>query len=337
MPGYDVRLIELQAGSERFRLRVLSDLQQFSDPDGHGARLGISCSQWSLFGQLWPAGELLAGVMSGFDIEGKRFLEIGCGIGAPSLVLQRRGADVVATDIHPQAEPFLAYNSALNGLPAVPYRQLDWLEPLPTLGRFDVVIASDVMYERDHARLLAGVVERHARSRSEVVVTDSGRGGRGLFTRLLEEQGFVLEPWTSAAPAGDTRSRLRVLHFRRHSRPLHRVPTVHGLPATTGEPMSQSTTKTAPAKTTATKPASPPLRRGSGRSRAASAVHLTSQAIAQDIADFKKRGGRIEVLGNTPLRPYASKTASRKTAARKATKAPAKTSRAAAKKTGTTG
>lgn len=162
--------------------------------------------------------------MSGFDIEGKRFLEIGCGIAAPSLVLQRRGADVVATDIHPLAEPFLAYNSALNGLPAVPYRQLDWLEPLPSLGRFDVVIASDVMYERDHARLLAGVVERHADGVSEVVVTDSGRGGRGLFTRLLEEKGFVLEPWTATAPAGDTRSKLRVLHFRRHSRPARRRP-----------------------------------------------------------------------------------------------------------------
>jgi len=29
---------------------------------------------------------------------------------------------------------------------------------------------------------------------------------------------------------------------------------------------------------------------------------LTSEAIADDIAAFKKAGGRIEVLGNTPLR-----------------------------------
>src|SRR5690606_8199461 len=216
LPGFDVRLIELQIGSERYRLRVLSDLQQFYDPDGHSAQLGISCAQWSLFGQLWPGGELLARVMSEFDIEGKRFLEIGCGIGAASLVLQNRGARVVATDMHPQAEPFLAYNAALNGLPAIPYRQLDWAVPLPTLGRFDVLIASDVMYERDHARLLAGVIQRHARPSSEVVLVDSGRGGRGLFTRLLEEQGFVLEPWTAHAPSGDTRGRLRVLHFRRH-------------------------------------------------------------------------------------------------------------------------
>lgn len=321
MPGFDVRLIELQVGGECYRLRVLSDLQQFYDPDGHSAELGISCAQWSLFGQLWPGGELLAQAMAEFDIEGKRFLEIGCGIGAASLVLQKRGADVVATDMHPQAEPFLAYNAALNRLPAIPYRQLDWTVPLPTLGRFDVLIASDVMYERDHARLLAGVVQRHATTGAEVVLVDSGRGGRGLFTRLLEEQGFVLEPWTPSAPSGDTRSRLRVLHFRRHSRPVH-VPHVSGPFVMTGEPMSQSSDQT---KTNAPKP-SAPLRRSSSRSKAANA-HLTSQAIDSHLAEFKKRGGRIEVLGNTPIRPFVSKTARRKT--------PAATAPAAAKKTGT--
>ena len=32
---------------------------------------------------------------------------------------------------------------------------------------------------------------------------------------------------------------------------------------------------------------------------------FTSQSIAADIAEFRKRGGRIEVLGNTPLRTNA--------------------------------
>jgi hypothetical protein len=32
------------------------------------------------------------------------------------------------------------------------------------------------------------------------------------------------------------------------------------------------------------------------------AQSLTHQTIAADISEFRKRGGRIEVLGNTPLR-----------------------------------
>ena len=142
MPGYSTRNERVSIGGHVYRLRVLSDKQQFSDPDGHGDRLGISSAQWSLFGQIWPSGRLLAQAMHRFDIAQKRILELGCGIGLASLVLQRRGADIVASDMHPLAEPFLAYNAALNELPALHYRQLRWNVPLPTLGHFEIGRAS---------------------------------------------------------------------------------------------------------------------------------------------------------------------------------------------------
>lgn len=40
MPGYRVREIEHAIGGHPHRLRVLSDTQQFPDPDGHSARFG---------------------------------------------------------------------------------------------------------------------------------------------------------------------------------------------------------------------------------------------------------------------------------------------------------
>lgn len=217
MPGYLTRQLTLSVGGVAYRLRVLSDIQQFADPDGHGARLGISSAQWSLFGQSWPSGRLLAQAMDRFDIAGKRILELGCGIGLASLVLQRRGADVVASDIHPLTETFLAYNAALNALPALHYRQLRWDEPLPSLGQFDVIIASDVLYEREQAERLSEVVSRHASESAEVLVTDPGRGNSGRFTRFLGEQGFVLE--TESCPMNDDDLppyRGRVLHSTRN-------------------------------------------------------------------------------------------------------------------------
>ena len=42
MSGYQVREIEHAIGGHPYRLRVLSDTQQFADPDGHGERAGIS-------------------------------------------------------------------------------------------------------------------------------------------------------------------------------------------------------------------------------------------------------------------------------------------------------
>jgi predicted nicotinamide N-methyase len=216
MPGYSTRNEQVPIGGHVYRLRVLSDKQQFSDPDGHGARLGISSAQWSLFGQLWPSGRALAHAMHRFDIAGKRVLELGCGIGLASLVLQRRGADVVASDMHPLAEPFLAYNAALNALPAVHYRQLRWDVPLPTLGHFDLIIASDVLYELDQAELLAGVVERHAYPTAEVLVTDPGRRHSAKFSRLLAELGFGVCEERCLMDDQDTPPyRGRLLHYTR--------------------------------------------------------------------------------------------------------------------------
>ena len=190
MPGYDTHIHTLRFGGRDFRIRALHDLQQYADPDHHAQRLGISSAQWSLFGHVWPAGRLLAEAMSQYDVAGKRILELGCGLGLASLVLRQRGADIVASDFHPLAETFLAYNAALNELPAVPYRTLRWDTPNESLGRFDLIIASDVLYERGHAELLNDLVARHAQPASEVLLTDPGRGNSAAFTRALLAQGY---------------------------------------------------------------------------------------------------------------------------------------------------
>lgn len=192
MQNYATRNEQLSIGGHTYRLRVLSDKQQFSDVNGHRERLGLSATQWSLFGQLWPSERLLAQAMHRFAVDGKRILEVGCGIGLASLVLRRRGADIVASDAHPLAASFLAYNAALNALPAVDYRRLPWDAPEPSMGRFDVIIASDPLYEPAQALRLAEIVKRHACPAAEVMITDPGRSHSQQFSQLLAEQHFVL-------------------------------------------------------------------------------------------------------------------------------------------------
>ena len=213
MPGYTTRNLELDVAGQPYRLRVLADLQQFSDPDGDAERLGISSAQWSLFGQVWDSGRILAEAMGTYDVAGKRVLELGCGIGLASLVLQRRGAEVVATDIHPLAASFLAYNAALNALPAVHYRHMEWSSPLPMLGQFDLIIASDVLYEASQVETVAAVVERHARQACEVVLVDPGRGHSARLATALAANGFVAEAPTPAFAANN--GRVRTLRFVR--------------------------------------------------------------------------------------------------------------------------
>jgi predicted nicotinamide N-methyase len=216
MPGYTTRLLTLRFGGHDYRIRALSDLQQFADPQGRAERAGISSAQWSLFGQVWPAGRVLAQAMSGFDIAGKRILELGCGLGLASLVLQRRQADITASDHHPLAEEFLTYNAALNGMSTPAYLDLAWTLPQPNLGRFDLIIGSDLLYERGHAEQLATLVANHAHPAAEVLITDPGRGNSGAFTTALARQGFAVDEVRSAFDDGDLAPfRGRLLSYRR--------------------------------------------------------------------------------------------------------------------------
>ncbi|NDK40193.1 methyltransferase domain-containing protein [Pseudoxanthomonas gei] len=216
MPGYATRLHTVRLGGHDFRIRALSDLQQFADPTGRASRAGISSSLWSLFGQIWPSGRVLAEAMSSFDVAGKRILELGCGLGLSSLVLAHRGANVVASDHHPLAESFLAYNAGLNNLPAVTYRDLPWSVPDTNLGMFDLIIGSDILYERDHAAQIAAMMLRHASPDAELLVTDPGRGNSAPFTRAMEAQGYEVTEQPSRFNEKDVEPfRGRLLSYRR--------------------------------------------------------------------------------------------------------------------------
>ncbi|MGO1070495.1 class I SAM-dependent methyltransferase [Lysobacter sp. CA199] len=192
MLRYQTRIIDLRIGEFDYRIRALKDRQQYYDPDEEAERAGVPPAMWAIFGQLWPTGVHLASEIAKRDIHGKRILEIGCGLALSSLVLQRGGADVTATDQHPLAERFLHHNAGLNHLIKVPYVHLDWRDDLDaTLGKFDIIVGSDVLYERNHATLLSNVVGLYAADAAEVLIADPGRGNCGAWTTAMLANGFT--------------------------------------------------------------------------------------------------------------------------------------------------
>jgi predicted nicotinamide N-methyase len=189
--GYEVETTGYQIGGVAYQIRTLRDRQQFSDPDGCAERAGISSATWPMFGIVWPAGLALAEEMSRFPINGKHILEVGCGIGLPSLVLQQRGADITACDYHPLAEEFLRHNTDLNHLAPICYFNAPWHGASLELGRFDLIIGSDLLYERDHPSLLAGFLADHANPTCQIVLADPGRSRCGQFRAKLTAQGYA--------------------------------------------------------------------------------------------------------------------------------------------------
>ena len=207
MPGYLVTQQNVAIpGVDDLVIRSLLDKQQFADPQGDAERLGISSSLWPLFGLLWPSGSHLASRLGARSVvKTDRILEIGCGLGLASLVGHRAGADVTASDCHPLAGRFLAHNLVLNDLGPMKYRHGQWpgvvlprdaideRAPVVVHGEFDLIVGSDVLYERDERGQLADFIARLAAPVAEVWIVDPNRGNRSPFHRHMTRHGFRME------------------------------------------------------------------------------------------------------------------------------------------------
>ena len=193
MPGYQVKHEPHLLGGTHFQIRSLLDRQQFSDPGGLALAAGISSASWPLFGLVWPSARILANAMQTQDLVGKRILEIGCGLALASLVIHRRLGDITASDCHPLAQAFLLENTRLNDLPQLKYQTGNWGRDSSSLGLFDLIIASDVLYERDHPQLLASFIDLHAAAHADVIVLDPDRGNRSHFCKQMIGRGYTVD------------------------------------------------------------------------------------------------------------------------------------------------
>lgn len=177
-------------GDIDIHLCTLRDRQQFHDPDGTAAALGISSATWPLFGVVWPSSLALADFIAGYDTGQKRILEVGCGMALPSLLLNARHADITATDQHPQAAAFLARNTALNEGATIAFERTGWADHDDSLGLFDLIIASDVLYEHGQVELLTSFIDAHANAVCEVIVVDPGRGRKNKLVVAMKALGY---------------------------------------------------------------------------------------------------------------------------------------------------
>jgi predicted nicotinamide N-methyase len=122
--------------------------------------------------ELWPSGVSLAEHVGGLDLRGTRVLELGAGLGLPSLAAALRGADVLATDWAEDAIALLEANAARNGI-ALHAEVVRWDEPERFGSGWDIVLAADVLYEQRNAeQLLVLLPQLQAR---EILVAEPGR------------------------------------------------------------------------------------------------------------------------------------------------------------------
>ncbi len=145
--------------------------------------------------ELWPSGVALARALAGRSLRGARTVELGCGLGLPSIAAALAGGRVTATDWSSAAVDACAANAARNGA-RVETLVCAWAAPEPLLARapWDLVLAADVLYERRNADQLLALLPALG---GEVLLADPGRPPAAAF---LAAAGRAFTVTSSADP-----------------------------------------------------------------------------------------------------------------------------------------
>jgi predicted nicotinamide N-methyase len=134
--------------------------------------------------ELWASGVALASAVAERDLRGMRVLELGCGLGLPSVAAALSGASTLATDWAPEALDVTRRNAALNHV-LVETLLVDWSAPEPLLERapFGLVLCADLLYEPRNVDALLGLLPRLG---DEVLLGEPGRPTAARFFELAE-------------------------------------------------------------------------------------------------------------------------------------------------------
>jgi ETFB lysine methyltransferase len=185
LPGGPVSLLLVRDAS---KLLEAIDVETFAEDE----RLPY----WA---ELWPSAIALArGTLDTPGLRGRKVLELGCGVGLGGITAARAGGAVTMTDYEDDALLFARYNVATNVSPPLPIvRHLDWRTP-DGIGRYDVILGADIVYERRNFDPLLGLFRRVLSPAGYVMMTEPDRSiGRDFFAAAAAD-GFLLERRTTS-------------------------------------------------------------------------------------------------------------------------------------------
>jgi predicted nicotinamide N-methyase len=179
LPDLVTQKVDLPGGE----LTLLQPRESADLPDDREVEWAPLVPYWSV---LWRSGVELAREVEGMELEGRRVLELGCGLGVPSMAAARGGAGVLATDADSDAIELLERNASANDL-SMETALVEWsdADELVARGPFDLVLASDVLYERPSVADLLDLLPRLA---PEALIADPGRPASGVFLERAWER-----------------------------------------------------------------------------------------------------------------------------------------------------
>ncbi len=150
-------------------------------------------------------------------LAGRRVVELGCGVGLPSVVALDRGARVTATDHYAAALDFARYNAYANLGFGPKTRLLDWHAPQTDGSKdpFELVLAADVLYERRNVSALVDLIPALLAPGGEALLADPHRKDTPVFVEKMREKGFSILTEEYVVPSNGRRVAILVHRFGR--------------------------------------------------------------------------------------------------------------------------
>lgn len=135
-------------------------------------------------------------VQSKMDWTGKKVLEIGAGLGLPSIVAGKLGAtDISISDYLVEAVDFAKKNWAKNNTHAANFITMDWRNPDIAFAA-DILLAADIAYEQRMFDALPIAFKTLCKKGGTILLTEPNRGFAKTFMEDLHHQGFEIEKKT---------------------------------------------------------------------------------------------------------------------------------------------
>jgi len=183
----------IDVGNDRVQLATVADLERHVDRDA--LLRADDPPEPPYWAHCWSGARVLAErVPPGAG----RVLEVGCGLGLPGIVAAMRGARVVFADRVAAPLAFVRASLDANGVDASGLVAADVLDA-PWRGRFDLVLAAEVVYDRATFGPLASALRASLDPVGRILLADGHR---------IDTAGFY--DAATAAGLGWTREDVRV-------------------------------------------------------------------------------------------------------------------------------
>lgn len=207
------RIVDVSGHS--LRLQVAADPERVLDEALSAGSAGDSDADpyWAL---LWDAAIGTAACVLEYPWNAPlSVLELGCGTGLAGVSALIAGHRVTFSDRVPEAVALAVSNAAMNGFADADGCVLDWHRPQDR--RYELLIASDVLYDSAHHQPLLNTLDRMLADDGTVWIGDTGRHHSATFMAAAMQAGWRLQLRDASGllPASPLRPGFRLLVLTR--------------------------------------------------------------------------------------------------------------------------